>query len=167
MEKRVNDKIVIWTHDFKLKLKDMIENKNDDYSIIEFLMDYEVLQLSDTDFKKRKRTRNTVPLYERCIAKRANGQQCTRRKKGGDNHFCGTHEKGTPHGVINDDKIKQDDNTQIEVVAHDINGIIYYIDDNKNVYNTEDVLKNVVNPKVIAKYEKDVNGEISIPSIFS
>ena len=38
MEKRVNDKIVTWTHDFKLKLKNMIDSEKDSVSIIEFLM---------------------------------------------------------------------------------------------------------------------------------
>ena len=51
------------------------------------------------DFIKRKRIKNIVPNYERCIAKRANGEQCTRRNKNGE-QFCGTHIKGTPHGII-------------------------------------------------------------------
>ena len=41
------------------------------------------------------------------------------------------------------------------VWAQDIKGIMYYIDDTRNVYNTEDVMKNVVNPRIIANYEKN------------
>ena len=40
-----------------------------------------------------------VPSSERCMAKRANGEQCTRRKKQ-DSCYCGTHTKGTPHGTV-------------------------------------------------------------------
>ena len=37
---------------------------------------------------------------EQCNGLRANGMRCTRRKKNGDEKFCGTHIKGTPHGTI-------------------------------------------------------------------
>ena len=56
------------------------------------------------DFVKRKRVKNTIPTENRCSAKRACGQQCTRRKKG-ESCFCGTHIKGIPHGEIN--QVKQ------------------------------------------------------------
>ena len=46
------------------------------------------------DIKNKK-----VPSSEKCNAKRANGTQCTRRKKQ-DSCYCGTHIKGTPHGTI-------------------------------------------------------------------
>jgi hypothetical protein len=46
---------------------------------------------------------------------------------------------------------------KIEVCAQDIQGIIYYIDKNNNVYKAEDVITDKVNPKIIAKYSK--NGE--------
>ena len=41
-------------------------------------------------------------------------------------------------------------------------GIVYYIDHNKNVYDTEDIMNEVENPAIIATYEK--NGDtITIP----
>jgi hypothetical protein len=49
-----------------------------------------------------------------------------------------------------------------EVVAEEINGIVYYIDQEKNVYKTEDILKEKENPKIIAKWEM-VNGKYTIP----
>ena len=50
----------------------------------------------------------------------------------------------------------------IEVWAQDIQGIIYYIDKNYNVYQTEDIMQGKVNPKIIAHYQK--NGDnFSIP----
>ena len=41
-----------------------------------------------------------IPPNERCCGIRANGQQCTRRKKEGQDKYCGTHIKGTPHGTL-------------------------------------------------------------------
>ena len=67
--------------------------------------------------------------------------------------FCGTHSKGTPHGVITDsDPVNT--TTKVEVSAIDIKGIVYYLDENNNVYDTEDVIANKNNPRIIAKYEK-------------
>lgn len=166
MEKKINDKVITWVQKFKSDIKSKIDESVSGDDLIQFVYDYETLTLEKFDFQKRKRVRNTIPLYQRCTAKRANGCQCTRRKKDGQ-EFCGTHEKGTPHGVVTNDTEEEDKNTQVEVTAHDINGIIYYIDNNSNVYSTEDVLSNTVNPKVIAKYEKDAAGNITIPSIFT
>ena len=43
------------------------------------------------------------------------------------------------------------------------NTVIYYIDNNFNVYQTEEVVINKVNPKIIAKYTK-VGDTYSIPA---
>jgi len=43
-------------------------------------------------------------------------------------------------------------------------GIVYYLDKYKNVYNTEDIMKEIDNPKVIAKYEFK-NNKYAIPSL--
>ena len=50
------------------------------------------------------------------------------------------------------------------VSAIDIQGIIYYIDLDLNVYNTEDVLNDVVDPSIIGKASKN-NGIYTIPSL--
>ena len=72
--------------------------------------------------------------------------------------YCGTHMKGTPHGMV-DEKVDDNLNTQkIEVWAQEIQGIIYYIDNFNNVYDNIDIIKNQINPKIIAKYVK--NGEV-------
>ena len=42
--------------------------------------------------------------------------------------------------------------------VQDINGIVYYIDNNNNIYKTEDILSNITNPAIIAKYKIDENG---------
>jgi hypothetical protein len=106
--------------------------------------------------EKRKRNKHQIPLNERCLAKKSGGEQCTRRKKD-VSKFCGTHIKGTPHGQTTD---VSNNLKKVNVFAEDIDGIIYYIDDNENVYNSEDVFKKTDNPRVILKYKKDETGKI-------
>ena len=130
-------------------------------NLLQELYDQPVLKLDKTDFQKRKRVKNVVPLHDRCIACRANGEQCTRRRKG-ESEYCGTHIKGTPHGIIS--KEKQDSEPKctvkkVSVWAQDIKGIIYYIDDTNNVYETNAILQGTDNPKIIAKYEKSLDDE--------
>jgi len=130
-------------------------------NLLQELYDHPVLKLDKTDFQKRKRVKNVVPLHDRCIACRASGEQCTRRRKG-DSQFCGTHIKGTPHGVISKEKQDSEPKEMIKKVsvwAQDIKGIIYYIDDNSNVYETSAILQGTDNPKIIAKYQKSLDNE--------
>lgn len=133
-----------------------------------FVYNYEKLRLGKDDFMKRKRVKSVVPIYERCCAKRANGEQCTRRKKDGET-YCGTHIKGTPHSIVDEVECEAPTtkNVKVDIWAQDIKGIIYYIDKAGNVYDTEDIMKIDKYPKrVIAKYHKDEAGKYSIPSIF-
>jgi hypothetical protein len=44
--------------------------------------------------------------------------------------------------------------TLSSLLNQDIKGIIYYLDKNMNVYQTEDIVSNKHNPKIIAKYIK-------------
>jgi hypothetical protein len=167
MEKRLNKKVDTYISGFKDNIRekatqmDLITNEKVN-QLIQYIYDYERLCFTKEDFQKRKRVKNFVPIFDRCCAKRATNEQCTRRKKDG-NEYCGTHIKGTPHGVIDEEQSDIKVNTQkIEVWAQDIQGIIYYIDKFNNVYQLEDIVGNKKNPKVIAKYLK--NGEnYSIP----
>ena len=43
-----------------------------------------------------------------------------------------------------------------EVTAEEIDGIIYYIDLDGNVYHTEDVLEDKKNPRIIARLPRKV-----------
>ncbi len=79
--------------------------------------------------------------------------------------FCGTHVKGTPHGHVNSENDGQSQTSnKVEVWLQDFKGISYYIDDNMNVYQTEDIVSSKRNPSVIAKYVIE-NGEYIIPTI--
>ena len=166
MEKRLNKKLENYINQFKEDIKDQAANldiiENDNVSqLIQYIYDYEKLNLTKEDFIKRKRVKNIVNLFDRCCAKRANGEQCTRRKKD-DNEYCGTHLKGAPHGILTNTEQAKVTQSKIEVWAQDIQGIIYYIDKSNNVYQAEDIITNKMNPKVIAKYIK-IGEKYNIP----
>ena len=159
MERRINKKIEAYITAFKEDVKERAEelgltNNNSLSSLVKFVYDYDRLVLVKEDFMKRKRVKNSVHLADRCCAKRANCEQCTRRRKEGS-EYCGTHLKGTPHGICKLDENEKPQGQKIEVWVQDIQGIVYYIDKNNNVYQTEDIYTNKSNPKVIAKYVKD------------
>ena len=159
MEKRLNKKLESYITTFKdcirEKATNMGINKNEQVNqLIQYIYDYDRLTFNKEDFQKRKRVKNFVPIFDRCCAKRANEEQCTRRKKDGC-EYCGTHLKGTPHGIIDNQNEPKNNTQKIEVYAQDISGIIYYIDNNNNVYQAEDIISNKINPKIIAKYVKE------------
>ena len=177
MEKRINTKTREYLQTFKDDIKQNIVDKFcpevDDgnekiHSLLQFIYDYQPLEFKKEDFQKRKRIKNIVPFYDRCCALRANKQQCTRRKKKGEK-FCGTHIKGIPHGELNEVQQKKTHNLK-QVFAQEIKGIVYWIDDENNVYDNQDIFQNKDNPKIIAKYTKtkNVDGSLTynIPSLF-
>jgi len=169
MEKRLNKKITSYVTSFKDDIrKKMTEldftEKTKINEILEYVYDYERLVMLKDDFIKRKRIKNSIPVMNRCSAKRASGEQCTRRRKEGC-EFCGTHVKGVPHGLMRSSTNGDENSLQkLEVVAEEICGIVYYVDMFNNVYKTEDVLEGKQNPTIIAKYVKQ-NGAYTIPEL--
>ena len=170
MERRLNKKTEDYTTEFKNNVREHagklgISQTNDEITaLLQYIYDYKRLEFVKDDLTRRKRVKNAVPFFERCCANRASGEQCTRRKKDEDS-YCGTHMKGTPHGIMSSsaDEVKSP-NKQVEVWTQDIRGIIYYLDKNENVYQPEDIISNKINPRVIAKYVR--NGDtFSIPSL--
>jgi len=165
MERRINHKI----EQFILKNKDdicnkiieiNIEDKTKAKELIEYIYEYERLVIVKDDLSKRKRIKNTIPSLNRCNARRANNEQCTRRRKEGS-EYCGTHAKGTPNGFLNTAECGNCPNRKIDVVAEEINGIVYYIDSFMNIYKTEDIMSGKENPQIIGKCSKK-NGFYSI-----
>lgn len=174
MERRINSKIETYISDLKTKICEKINEKtssiaNEDRSeLLQYVYDFERLLLVKDDFIKRKRIKNAIPVTNRCNALRANNEQCTRRRKEGCN-FCGTHSKGTPNGILKTGNTNAQDgeentNVNVDVFAQEVMGIVYYIDNNYNVYKTEDIMNGIENPKIIAKYIKN-SGNITIPSL--
>lgn len=156
MERRLNKKVETYITTFKDSIREKViqlglENDATSTSLLQYIFDYNRLTFDKEDFQKRKRVKNHVPIYDRCCAKRATGEQCTRRRKEGC-EYCGTHTKGTPHGIIDASDEPKMNTHKVEVWAQDIQGIVYYIDKCNNVYDTADIIKNQMNPKIIAKY---------------
>jgi len=148
MNKRINKTIDKWWTVLRQDLQTQVTETPSltAQQLLLHLWEKSPLILKESDYQKRQRAKNIVPLYERCTAKRANSEQCTRRRRDGDN-FCGTHAKGTPHGTINMD--------DIETPLKDGEG---------NVYNPQDVFQNKVDPRKIHRYEKKSDGTYIISS---
>ena len=156
MDKRLNRQIESYISKFKNDVKTKVihmnlPDKDQANELVSYIFSYDRLVLSKEDVSKRKRVKNSIPNTNRCHAKRATGEQCTRKQKEGC-VFCGTHVKGTPHGVIETEQ-QDTDKLRVEVFAQEIYGITYYLDKHHNVYSTEDILNNKTNPGIIAKYE--------------
>jgi hypothetical protein len=173
MEKRINDKARAYVTEFKEAIRARVlalnfgeESSSKVNDLLELVVEYDRLCYDKDDFIKRKRVKNSIPTENRCVAKRANGEQCTRKRRA-DCEFCGTHYKSTPHGSVSENtevpiEDTQEKQRQIEVVAEDIGGIVYYLDAFGNVYNTEDVIRGKDNPQIVARYSK-TEGKYQIP----
>ena len=156
MNRRINKAIETYFERFKNDIVEKATEGADMARLLQIIRNYPVPVITPQDYEKRQRTKNIVPLYERCKAKRANGDQCTRRKRKGED-LCGTHIKGAPHGIID---IPPAENIlqKIDVWIQEINGINYYIDGNENIYDPQDIYQNKQNPRRIHKYNKDSEG---------
>jgi len=161
MEKRLMEKMDFHSSNFKKdiqiwlqKNECMIQSSEGDKSseFLKFIFDYNRLEFDKTDFLRRKRSKNTVPDYNRCCALRANKDRCSRKRKN-DNLYCGTHMKGIPHGSIESKVVSKKDT--IEIWIEEIKGIMYYIDANNNIYCPEDILNGITNPRVVSRWIKE------------
>lgn len=167
MDKKINKKLDAYISGFKTNIRTKadelgITNNPDVSQLLTYIYEYDRLSFGKEDFMKRKRNKLGINACERCIAKRSNGEQCTRRKKK-DSDFCGTHVKGIPHGICEKIDIPQTSTiNRIEVSVQDINGIMHFVDSNQNVYQTEDVLMQIKNPKVIGRCVTNYDGECDV-----
>lgn len=167
MDKRINKKLdgylSAFKSDIRVKADELgITGNNDVSKLLAFIYDYDRLTLGKEDFMKRKRNKLGINVCERCTAKRSNGEQCTRRKKT-DSEFCGTHVKGIPHGVCEQIDIQPVSTiNKIEVRVQDIDGIMHFIDSKENVYQTEDVLMEKKNPRIIGRCVMKPDGEYEV-----
>ena len=163
MNRRINKSIENYFEQFKNDITEKITQGCDMGKLLQIVHNYPIPIITPKDYEKRQRTKNIVPLYERCKAKRANGDQCTRRKRKGK-ELCGTHIKGAPHGIIDispEETIMQ----KIDVWIQEINGINYYIDGNENIYDPQDIYQNKPNPRRIHKYHKDSKGNYIVTDL--
>jgi len=168
MEKRINKKIDAWRTTFKNDiiehLKSNVKTTPSNVRAFEhFIMNYQSCVIDKTDLVKRKRIKNSVPLCDKCCALRANGEQCSRRRKDNEK-FCGTHIKGIPHGEISDEPPKKT-HKEISIWIQEIHGIDYYIDAYNNIYDYNDIINNAEKPRIVAHYQKNLD-KYTIPEFF-
>jgi len=168
MERNLNQKIAAHIIDLKTNITQWLETnqlslldstgKNRMNDLLRNISDFQTLELTKDDFKRRTRIKTIIPTYERCCALRLNGEQCTRKNKTGE-RFCGTHLKGLTYGQIQESP--QFTQEKIEIHLEEICGIHQYIDLEGNVYSSEDILNSIPSPRVISRWKK-VNGEFMI-----
>ena len=130
--------------------------------IIKYISEQNIFNLQNDGIKKTQRTRKTISANEQCNATRIDGNRCTRKKRN-ELHYCGTHLNCTSYTEFNTIETVQPIIDK-SVSAIDIQGIIYYIDLDLNVYNTEDVINGILDPSIIGKACKS-NGVYTIPSL--
>jgi hypothetical protein len=163
MEKRINDKITDSNKIFKQNITKWFtehghrvtansDGRDATSDFLKYIYDAEHVAITSDDFQKKTRIRSDVPDTIRCCAKRANGEQCSRRKKD-DSDMCGTHSKGSH---------KQQLTKKIKLSIIEYKGIHYHIDNQFNVYSPEDVLNAVDQPRIIAKWYYDNDGSVTI-----
>ena len=86
MHQKLNKIITEYVTDFKQNIKKkaiecQFVEKDKIELLIAYMFEYKRLTLSKEDVSKRKRIKNSIPSMNRCHAKRANGEQCTRKQK--------------------------------------------------------------------------------------
>lgn len=165
-QSKLNALINGFMDEFKRELSDKLQSGESNSTVLEYIQRYQPPIITEEDIMKKKRVKNIIPFHDKCIARRANGEQCSRRKKKGGN-FCGTHNKACPHGTISLESITAENSEiaqgvvkkHIEVWLEDINGIMYWINNEGAVYHPDDIRNNIENPRVISHYEKIENGD--------
>lgn len=164
--KRIDEYIVKYKNEIKDKITelDFILEKEKISNLLEFVYEYSKFQFEKEELvEKKKGNTYIVAPCNRCIAKRTDGEQCTRKKKR-TSEYCGTHSKMNEINTTSGQPIYLSTNKQkMEISAEDIQGIIYHIDQYNNVYHTEDILEGKENPRIITKVTKDENNNYLIP----
>ena len=99
--------------------------------------------------KKRKRKQNKLlAKCELCMARKADGLQCTRRRKD-DTEFCGKHASNLKYGRVDDEE--RNNTNQIKCTLEKINGNSYLVDCVTKLVYTFDT----ENPTVVGKMEEN------------
>ena len=131
-----NDKVKQMLKDLSLNYS--IKNGSTAVSLDELYNKYCISDLEFDDssiVKKKKRKKNKqLAKDELCMAKKADGCQCTRRRKDG-NEYCGKHMGNLKFGRIDDEEKYQNSDQYIKTMHEKINGNDYLVDENNIVYS--------------------------------
>tara|TARA_B100001093_G_scaffold509301_2_gene573063 strand:+ start:33 stop:542 length:510 start_codon:yes stop_codon:yes gene_type:complete len=141
---------------FNNELKNILDNISNEYNLDKKKL-YEKYLNNDVskseikiELKKKKRKKNVkLCKNELCMARKADGLQCTRRRKD-SLEFCGKHNKNLKFGRI-DDKTKYSDNSEfLKTKEIKIDGKNYLINDKNVVFNYD-----IDNPMIIGKLSSE------------
>ena len=100
--------------------------KLDTEHIIETYLNYDSIE---EKHEIKKRNRKLPPKELQCKGRKSDFEQCTRKKKEGED-FCASHLKNLKYGSID---AENDD--YIEMFEQEIDGKIYYVDNENKVYS--------------------------------
>jgi len=136
---------------FSHELKNILTSIADEYKIDKQVLFLKYLKTDSLNKLKKKKNKTHVDASKLCMARKQDGNQCTRRKKD-DNNFCGKHIKNRKFGTIDDNssiiqKFANDDNI-IMTCVEIFNGIKYLVDDNNIVYTHNTSAPTIVGRKI-------------------
>ena len=173
MKKTLNKKIDNFMLDFKNNIKkkiddlNLVREVNEDVrreemnKLLQFIYDYDKITIEKTDLSATNRKPPAVDI--RCCALTSTRQQCIRKKMEGSN-FCKSHEEKRNYGVMEELLVNSERSlteskkvSKKNIYTRSINGIIYYMDAENNVYKMEDIINNIVNPDIIGNYMMETN----------
>lgn len=158
MEKHINKMISEYLYKMKQDIINMIQTNEANPEM--YISTYPNLNLTSEDLISCKpiRVKNIVDPEHQCIAIKTTGTRCSRHKL--DNfEYCGTHKKDENCNNIHNCKYtpsiqskkkivssntktslnQNHSKKQLKISLENVNGIMYYIDNNNNVYDTEDI----------------------------
>ena len=165
MEKNNNKRIETYVTGFKDNIRCKItelefQEKQKINELLEYAYDYNRLVLTKEDFVKRKRVKNAIPTLNRCNARRANGEQCTRQRKEGC-EFCGTHNKGVPHGFMSEDGSEQIPQTTQKLEVMRKNEIdCFDLKDGQLMYTKKNVKKPITKKNLVGILANFYGGDV-------
>jgi hypothetical protein len=134
-----------------LSLNYSIKNNGKIVSLNELYEKYCIDDLKIDYTKKKKRKKNKqLSKDELCMAKKADGCQCTRRRKD-TNEYCGKHLGNLKFGRIDDDEKYKDKEKYIKTMHEKINGNDYLVDENNVVYSFDKNNPTVLGAKIDGK----------------
>ena len=137
---------------YSQKLKSVLEDISSNHNIKKETLFNKYLDFESLKTTKKRKKKN-VKSCDICMARKQDGNQCTRRKKDGQ-EYCGKHIKNRKYGRIDDnsnilDKLADDDN-YIMTWIETFNGQEYLVDSNNIVYT-----KNIENPSIVGRKISD------------
>ena len=154
-------------------LKDLCDNK--------YKLNYEQLCDRYCEIDNKKNNKKKIAKGIRCMAKKADGDQCTRRRRVKDSDgniicpevdYCGKHIKSIKYGRVDDDMTHKGED-YIRTIRENLDGEYYLVDPLTNTvysYNKENpvLIGKKINDKLVLVDElikmrgKDINLKISL-----